>query len=225
MNKDHFANTVKDVQEHVERSPTSFLYGFGYATVYFLENDLHRTKQMSIPQLAEKQDKASFLPRSIADSMPFSMNKFPEILKQFSVEPNSLESKILKVAIQDCDAAAIEGEDKFCASSLESLIDLSVSKLGKNIHILSTEFEKETETQGFTLGEGVKKMGNKQVVCHKEKYPYAVFMCHSIDETDAYVVPLVGADGTKAKGVAICHKDTSAWNPEHRAFKQLNVKP
>ncbi|GLT50728.1 hypothetical protein SLA2020_241940 [Shorea laevis] len=64
-----------------------------------------------------------------------------------------------------------------------------------------------------------------QLVCHKEKYPYAVFMCHSINKTDAYVVPLVGSDATKAKALVICHKDTSFWNPKHRAFQQLKVKP
>jgi hypothetical protein len=36
---------------------------------------------------------------------------------------------------------------------------------------------------------------------------------------------LEGADGTNAKAVAVCHTDTSAWNPKHLAFQVLNVKP
>lgn len=227
-NKDIFMNMVENVRNHVEQSPASFLYAsqIGYLTAYFLQNDLHLGNHMNIPQIPEKQDKSTFLPRGIADSMPFSTAKLPEILKQFSMEPSSLESEIIQVAIKDCDAASIEGEDKFCATSLESMIDLVFLKLGKRIRALATEFEKETETHDFTIGEGMLKIGDKQVICHKEKYPYAVFMCHSIEETDAYVVPLVGADGVaKAKAVAICHRDTSGWNPNHVAFKQLNVEP
>ncbi|KAB2628813.1 dehydration-responsive protein RD22-like [Pyrus ussuriensis x Pyrus communis] len=40
-----------------------------------------------------------------------------------------------------------------------------------------------------------------------------------------YMVPLQGADGTKAKAVAACHEDTSGWVPNHYAFKELKVEP
>ena len=52
-----------------------------------------------------------------------------------------------------------------------------------------------------------------------------MFLCHSLDKTAVYKVPLVGKDGTKAKALAVCHKDTSAWNPKHMAFRGLKVKP
>ncbi|CDP20906.1 unnamed protein product [Coffea canephora] len=39
------------------------------------------------------------------------------------------------------------------------------------------------------------------------------------------MVNLVGADGAKVKAVAVCHRDTSAWNPRHLAFQLLKVKP
>ncbi|GKV52934.1 hypothetical protein SLEP1_g59484, partial [Rubroshorea leprosula] len=117
------------------------------------------------------------------------------------------------------------GEDKYCATSLESLIDLTVSRLGKKMHVLSTEVEKETKVEKFTIGKGMKKIGEKEIVCHKLKYPYAVFFCHSLDKTDVYKVPLIGSDGTKVKATAVCHKDTSTWNPRHLAFLALKVKP
>uniref|UniRef100_A0A7N0TC80 BURP domain-containing protein n=1 Tax=Kalanchoe fedtschenkoi TaxID=63787 RepID=A0A7N0TC80_KALFE len=41
----------------------------------------------------------------------------------------------------------------------------------------------------------------------------------------AYIVPFVGTSGTKVKAVGVCHTNTSTWNPEHDAFKILNVKP
>ncbi|GLT34855.1 hypothetical protein SLA2020_093480 [Shorea laevis] len=68
-------------------------------------------------------------------------------------------------------------------------------------------------------------MRERHVVCYKTNYPYAVFLFHSLEKTETYTVPLVGSDGMKAKAVAIFHKDTLAWNPKHKALKQLNVKP
>ena len=57
--------------------------------------------------------------------------------------------------------------------------------------------------------EGVKKNGNKAVVCHKMDYPYTVFYCHKID-TRSYTIPLVATgDGTNVKAFALCHTNTT----------------
>ncbi|XP_025015778.2 BURP domain protein RD22 isoform X2 [Ricinus communis] len=37
-------------------------------------------------------------------------------------------------------------------------------------------------------------------------------------------VALGGADGTKAKALAVCHLDTSSWNPRYLAFLMLKIK-
>ena len=68
-------------------------------------------------------------------------------------------------------------------------------------------------------------VGDKRGVCHGQNYPYAVFHCHASHATKAYLVPMVGADGTKVKAVAACHIDSSKWNPRHLAFQVLKVKP
>ncbi|XP_039142009.1 BURP domain-containing protein 3-like [Dioscorea cayenensis subsp. rotundata] len=60
--------------------------------------------------------------------------------------------------------------------------------------------------------------------CHSRPYPYAVFYCHAAGETKAYTMALEG-DGTKVEAVAVCHLDTSKWNPKHLAFQVLKVKP
>lgn len=69
--------------------------------------------------------------------------------------------------IKGCERVAINGEEKYCATSLESFVDLGVSKLGKNIQLLSTELGKETENPFFTIRKGVQNMGEKELVCHK----------------------------------------------------------
>ncbi|GKV16585.1 hypothetical protein SLEP1_g27207 [Rubroshorea leprosula] len=63
------------------------------------------------------------------------------------------------------------------------------------------------------------------MVCHKLEFPSAMFLCHSFDKIDVYKVPWIGSDDTKAKVIAICHKDTSTWNPLYFAFQNLKVKP
>ncbi|KAG8495211.1 hypothetical protein CXB51_012783 [Gossypium anomalum] len=183
--------------------------------VFFFESKLRPDTKMNLKVLTSKASKTVFLPRPVADSIPFSTKKFAQVLNYFSVQPKSAESKILKKIIEDCETPTIEGEEKFCAISL-----------GKNIQLLSGELEKETQNPKFSIGDQwVKLMGKSEIVCHKMDYAYAVFFCHSIAKTDVYRVPLVGADGIRATILAICHEDTSAWSPGHLAFQTLKVKP
>ncbi|KAL4342647.1 hypothetical protein GQ457_08G001830 [Hibiscus cannabinus] len=194
--------------------------------IFFLENQLRLGRTLEVNGILKTRNKASFLPRQIAQSIPFSSGKFPEIFKYFSLKPKSDEANLIKETIRKCEIPAMKGEQRYCATSLESLIDWTVSKLGKNIQVLSNDVEKETENRVFAIAGEAKKVGETEMVCHKLKYAYAVFLCHSIEKTTAYTVPLVSTDGsTKAKLLAICHKDTSAWSPDHFAFQILKVKP
>ncbi|PNX82128.1 BURP domain-containing protein [Trifolium pratense] len=108
------------------------------------------------------------------------------------------------------------------------MVDFTTSKLGKNVEAISTEVKKESnEFQEYVIEKGVKKLGdkNKTIVCHKENYPYAVFYCHKTYTTEVYSVSLEGVDGNRVKTVAVCHTDTSQWNPKHLAFQVLKVEP
>ncbi|KAL9676197.1 hypothetical protein QQ045_004410 [Rhodiola kirilowii] len=194
--------------------------------VFFLEKDLSPNTEMNL--VFTKSGKgATFLPRQVSDSLPFSSAQLPSILNHYSVSLESEEAEEMKQTVSECEQPAVKGEEKYCATSLESMIDFTTSKLGKNIQAVSTEVDKETDqVQKYTILKGVKKIASgKTVVCHKEKYPYAVFFCHATSTTRAYVVPLLGADGTKAKATAVCHTDTASWNPKHLAFQILKVKP
>ncbi|KAJ9702395.1 hypothetical protein PVL29_004230 [Vitis rotundifolia] len=189
---------------------------------FFLETDLHPGKKMKL-NLATTTNGAVFLPHQVAESMPFSSNKLPEILNRFSLKEKSAEAEIIKKELEECEEPAMEGEARYCATSLESLIHFSTSKLGRNVNVLTNEVK--TGSQEYEFGVGMKKVADKSVVCHKMNYPYAVFYCHTFTKTRTYMIPLVGADGSKAKAMAACHSDTSAWHPKHVAFKVLNVKP
>jgi len=194
--------------------------------LFFLEKDLKRGAKMNLHFTKTTNAETTFLPRQEADKIPFSSEKMPEILDHFSVTPDSKEAEVMKKTIKECEEPGIKGEEKYCATSLESMVDFTTSKLGKNVQPISTEVEKKPNKLEEYRVSGVKKMGGeKSVVCHKQNYAYAVFYCHKSTTTKAYVVSLVGIDGMKAKAVAVCHTDTSAWNPKHLAFQVLKVKP
>ncbi|KAF7817146.1 BURP domain protein RD22-like [Senna tora] len=196
------------------------------AALFFLEKDMLPGKKMKL-HFTKTTNAVKFLPEQVAKRIPFSSSKIPEIFSKLSVKPGSLKSQIMKRTIKDCEEPGITGEEKYCATSLESMVEFTTSKLGRNLWALSTEVEEENQTMKYTMTVGVRKVGGKRaIVCHLKKYPYAVFYCHETEATFAYYVPLESDDGgSKVKAIAICHTDTSQWNPKHLAFQVLKVKP
>ncbi|XP_073055380.1 BURP domain protein RD22-like [Primulina eburnea] len=194
--------------------------------LFFLQKDLTPGKKMNL-NFYKPENGATVLPRKVADSIPFSSDKLPEIFRKLSVNPNSKEAEIMKKTIQECeDETTIIGEEKFCATSLESMIDFTTSKIGKRVEAISTNAENGDKLKEYSIV-GVKKMsrGKAVVACHKQAYAYAVFYCHKTETTVAYEVSMVAADGLKKEAVAVCHLDTTAWNPKHLAFQVLKVNP
>ncbi|KAL1224299.1 BURP domain protein RD22 [Cardamine amara subsp. amara] len=234
----HTRHKGKPVYVGVTPGPNPFVYQYAAsetqlhddpkAALFFLEKDLVPGKTMNVRFNTEDGygGKTKFLPRG---EVPFGSEKFSEILNRFSVKPGSEEAEMMKKTIEECEAKSVGGEEKYCATSLESMIDFTVSKLGKNhVRAVSTEVtKKNAPMQKYKIAAaGVKKLSDdKSVVCHKQKYPFAVFYCHKAMMTSVYSVPLEGENGMRAKAVAVCHKNTSAWNPNHLAFKVLKVKP
>ncbi|KAK2399185.1 BURP domain protein RD22 [Trifolium repens] len=197
--------------------------------LFFLEKDLHHGTKLKFQFTKNTSNyETKFLPREVANSIPFSLNELENILDKFSIKKGSKEAEILKKTISECEEKGIKGEEKLCVTSLESMVDFTTSKLGNNVEVIATEVEKESsELQEYVIEKGVKKLGdkNKTIVCHKENYPYAVFYCHKTDSSEAYYVPLEDVDGNRVKAIVVCHTDTSQWNPKHLAFQVLKVQP
>ncbi|EEF48947.1 BURP domain protein RD22 isoform X2 [Ricinus communis] len=121
-------------------------------------------------------DKVSFLPRQVANSIPFSSNKLPGIIDRFSINTKSAKANLMRQTLEECESPKVNGEDKFCATSLESLVDFGVSRLGRNVIILSNEIDQDNKKQEYSILTGIKMVGDKQNVCHKEVYAYAGFI-------------------------------------------------
>ncbi|KAL7189744.1 hypothetical protein ACSBR1_039396 [Camellia fascicularis] len=52
-------------------------------------------------------------------------------------------------------------------------------------HAVSTEVQKETPLQKYSISRVKKIADGKAVVCRKQNYEYAVFYCHKTDTTKA----------------------------------------
>lgn len=214
-------------------NPFNYLYAASETQVhddptralFFLEKDMKAGSHMTL-HFTTTTNGAPFLPQEQAESLPFSTDKMSGILREFSVRPGSEEAQIMEQTVKECeDKGIIVGEKRYCATSLESMVDYATNTLGKNVKALSTEAKNDKVGQYAITG--VKKMAGdgESAVCHKQNYAYAVFYCHKTKATSAYTVALVGPNGSSVRAVAVCHKDTSAWNPKHLAFQVLKVKP
>lgn len=170
----------------------------------------------------------TFISRQAANSIPFSSNKLPEILTHFSLDANSPKAESIKESLQECEMPAAEGETKYCATSLESMVEYATSSLGtRDVLALSTVMSKEgAPRQVYTIvPSGVKKIpGSNFVACHARKYPYAVFYCHTTQGITAYKALMVGEDGTEVEAVAVCH--TAITGPDSKSYLSgLKIRP
>ncbi|XP_031503646.1 BURP domain-containing protein 5-like [Nymphaea colorata] len=210
------------------------------APLYFLRDDLHPGSKMNVtimisPTMVDGSKggisiEPTFLPRQQAQAIPFSTSNLTTILKTFSIQPHSEYASFTRQTLQDCEGPALKGEVKYCATSLESMIDFVVAELGsREIHAVVTSVvnkEEKVKARTYRVGDGGGKvMSSKVVTCHDVTFPYAVFYCHNFQGTRPYMVPLIADDGSRVNAIALCHFDTSNWNPGHASFRLLGVKP
>ncbi|KAL8138675.1 hypothetical protein V2J09_004676 [Rumex salicifolius] len=220
----------------VKPGPKGFLYKYAATetqlhddpntALFFLEKDLITPKEKTMNLRFTPGSSTAFLPRHVAESVPFSSDKLPEILDGLNISPGSPEAVTVESTVKECEETPVKGEDKRCVASLEGMMDYATSKLGKRVSVVSTDSGDNKEEKYKVVK--VKMLGREKearaVVCHKQSYAYAVFYCHETETTRVYEVSLVGTKA-KVKAVAVCHTDTSVWNPKHLAFKVLKVKP
>ncbi|KAM1790547.1 hypothetical protein ACFX11_034804 [Malus domestica] len=195
---------------------------------FFTFDDLHCGMRM--PLHFPNQEHSRFLPKEVADSIPFSTPHIPQIRQLFSIPQGSQEAKNVAYALEQCEMKPITGETKFCATSLESMTNFVTKIIGSGVrfNILSTEHPTTSTsiTQSYTILEEPKQvLASKMVFCHPLAYPYVVFFCHHFEkDTKFFKVKLGGENGDKVQAVAVCHMDTSDWDPAHDLFALLGIK-
>ncbi|KAL2477168.1 hypothetical protein Fot_46182 [Forsythia ovata] len=200
--------------------------------VFFYINELKVGKKMPIYfPIKDPSTSPPLLSREESDSIPFSLEKLPYILQLFSFPEGSKQAKAMKNTLRHCEFPPLEGETKFCSTSLEFMLDSVRSIFGfkSKFNVLTTNHLTKSIAllQNYTILEVPKEvLARKIVACHTLPYPYTVLYCHSQEsDNKLFKVSLVGEDGGRVEAAAICHMDTSNWDPEHVSFRVLKTRP
>ncbi|XP_021731620.1 BURP domain-containing protein BNM2A-like isoform X1 [Chenopodium quinoa] len=176
-----------------------------------------------------------FLPREEAELIPFSPSKLSYLLQLFGFSQASSQAKAMEDTLRQCIIIKpILGETKFCATSLESMLDFVHKIFGPTTKFkaLSTQnFAKSGSIlQNYTVVDEPKEiLAPKMIACHTMPYPYVVYYCHHQEsESKVFQVSLKGEEKGSdniVQAVAVCHMDTSQWSPNHFSFRVLGIKP
>jgi len=120
----------------------------------------------------------------LQNTVPFSSDEINEILEILAVKPKSKNAETVEEALKICEEPPIKGEEKHCATSIESMVDFVTSILGENVHVTSTEVENENKSEKFLVKDGVKILSQKEIIsCHSMQYPYVVFYFHKLSNS------------------------------------------
>ncbi|CAN0909905.1 BURP domain-containing protein BNM2C [Linum grandiflorum] len=180
-----------------------------------------------------------FLSKQQSDSIPFASAHLPSLLQLFSFPVGSPQAGAVETTLSLCELEPMVGETKFCATSLESMLDSVRSSFGsgtKPLKPLTTNLMKKSDkpissnsVQDYTvLKEPEEILTRKVMGCHTMPYPYLVYFCHSPGgETKVSKVLLGGGGGggEVVEAVAVCHMDTSKWDRDNPSFRVLGIEP
>ncbi|TVU40095.1 hypothetical protein EJB05_13544, partial [Eragrostis curvula] len=173
----------------------------------------------------------AILPRDVAGKVPFS--NLTDVLSVFNMTPSSTAAAMVNDTLSRCRAPNPAGEQKTCTTSLEATLQTAVRMLGAGSRTVWAVTSKIPAGGGLPLQpyviEAVRTLdGDRHVGCHIVPFPYAVYQCHSTGQPSAaYMVSLRGLreHGPGIAMAAICHLNTSSWNPAYPAFEILHTKP
>ncbi|XP_062191330.1 BURP domain-containing protein 13-like [Phragmites australis] len=216
-----------DYKEPSERRATPRGAGATMTTVFFHEGAVRVGERLPFHFPAAVPAALGFLPRHVADSIPFSAQALPGVLALFGVSPDTVQAAGMKETLRTCESPPLAGEAKFCATSLEALVERAMAALGSRdvSAVTSTLPRAGAPLQLYTVHAVRPVDGESFVACHDEAYPYTVYRCHGTGPARAYMLDMEGARSGAVTVATVCHTDTSRWNPEHVSFKLLGTKP
>ncbi|TVU01064.1 hypothetical protein EJB05_53497, partial [Eragrostis curvula] len=154
-----------------------------------------------------------------------------DVIAAFNIVPGSTEAKQVRHTLSRCQAPPIAGEVKSCTASLEATVESAMRMLGAgggDVWAAASELPRAgLPQQTYAVVAATQVQGDEYLSCHTLPFPYAVYQCHVAPMAYwAYKVSLAGLrDGSAVALLAICHLDTSGWNPAQPAFEVLQTKP
>ncbi|XP_042484665.1 polygalacturonase non-catalytic subunit AroGP2-like [Macadamia integrifolia] len=193
---------------------------------YFRKSMVKEGSVIAIPDLRDPMSYKSFLPRSLASKIPFSIARIGELKKLFGVVDESNMDEYIQQTLEICEKSPIRGEKRTCATSAEDLIDFVVEELGHYVHVWNTE-SIEGSYENVTIGAVKLVYGNlteSPALCHSQPFIFQVYYCHVLQKVKVYAID-IQAKKKVNHAIMACHYDTSTWNPNHLAFKLLGLGP
>ncbi|XBI42066.1 hypothetical protein VPH35_126450 [Triticum aestivum] len=231
-----------DVLNQVKGEGSHHVHAHSYknkkeADVFFF-HDMLRPGSLITPTIPPTASMPALLSGDVADSIPFSTEHLSDIITMFA--PASLTmTREIRWTLDTCEhPRTLPGQKAGCATSLESLVELPASLLGRgNVRAFSA-VDLPMDGPGtpalrgrynVTAARKLSGSSSEVVTCHDLTYPYSVYYCHTSRPTSAYMVTLAsveeGASPTTMEVMAVCHLDTSLWSPKNSFFELHNVRP
>lgn len=204
--------------------------------VFFSQEQARVGTTMDVYLPATAAGLPGILPRNAAARTPFGDSA--AVLARFGIAPASKEADQVHDTLSSCRAQPLRGEKKACATSLEAIVGAATRMLatpagsagGGVMWATASDLPRDgLPRQAYAVTAVAALDGDRHVACHDRPFPYAVYQCHGTgpSSTRALMVTLQGlhSGAPEVAMAAICHLDTSAWDPEHPAFQALNTKP
>jgi hypothetical protein len=112
-----------------------------------------------------------FLLHRLAEVIPFSCDKLYVALEKLDISKGFDMALAMKQNLKGCEGPANSGESRYCATSLESMIDYTTSTLvTSRVNVLETNVQYTITRIPFQI-----KSNSKPVVCHSDIYAYDVY--------------------------------------------------
>nr|BAB69453.1 A2-134 [Megathyrsus maximus] len=196
--------------------------------LFFNEHDVLEGKTFPMYFPPSVTAKLGFLQRRVVQEIPFTSARLADILALFHIPPGSSEAADVATTLGLCDAAA-HGDVVRCVTSPDDMVGRAAAVLGtSNMQVLAPSIPTGgMSLQPYTVRAVKPVDGSDFVGCHPELYPYSVYRCHTSVQTGTYVMEMQSSygNGGALKLVAVCHRNTTSWDPEHVSFKVLASKP
>lgn len=190
---------------------------------FFLESQVRVGSAMTVSEPAASVP--PILPRDVAQKVPFT--NLADVLATFHIAPSSAEATTVGETLSLCGAPPpITGEQKACATSLEDTVESAMHMLvGSSVRGVWAALS--AHHQPYVVPAVASLDGDRHVGCHAMPFPYAVYYYHMTGRpSKAYAVSLRGLtrSSPSVTMAAICHLDTSNWDPAHPAFEMLHTQ-
>ena len=180
---------------------------------------------MVYPRLDHDLRGRHFLPADLARVMPFKPENLPTYMSLFSIPAQSRMARQMTDTLHVCSPRPGPRDLLTCHASIESMLDFSTAHLPNVSSVLTPSFTPPSRYEA-RVSSLPSTLSRNAISCHDTMFPYLVYGCHLMHNASVLTVPLVRTlDNTSFQGLAVCHADTTSWNPDHPVFSALRAQP